>query len=118
MSEQTPGSSAPRDWTDEVTDRIEFAVSTVRDKATVPVIKATRAVVIGVIVFVLAVAMLLLVVMLLRRLLVVYLPIEPWGRKVWVTDAILGGLFLVAGAFCWSRRRARPSKEQTDESAG
>lgn len=98
-----------RDWTDEVTDRLGSAVSTVRDKTTVPVTKVARAVVFGLIAGTLGLVALILFVIALVRVINVYLPFEPYGRRVWVTDAGLGAIFLVAGAFCWSRRTPRKS---------
>jgi hypothetical protein len=111
MSDQTPVSPAPHDWTDEVVDRIESMVGTVRDRATAPVIKVAQALVFGLIAAVMAVVLLVLSVIGLVRLIDAYLPFHPLGRRVWVTYAGLGAIFLVVGAFCWSRRTPQEHKE-------
>ena len=69
-----PGSPPPGpDWTAQTADRIESVVETVRDKTTVPVTKAARAVVYGLVAGALvSLALVLLVIGLFR--LHVYLP--------------------------------------------
>jgi len=105
MSDPKPGTPRP-DWTVEVTNRIESLVAAVRDRTTTPVTKVARAVVFGVLAAAAAVvALVLLVVGVLR--LHVYLPFHPEGRRVWVVDAALSAIFLLAGAFLWRRRTAR-----------
>jgi hypothetical protein len=87
-------------------DRIESIVETVRDKTTVPVTKVARAVVYGLIAGVMGgLALMLLVIGLFR--LHVYLPFKDEGRKVYITDLALGGLFLALGALLWRRRLPR-----------
>ena len=95
------------DWPNEVTARIESAVSAVRDKTTVPATLAARGVVYGLVAGVLASAFGILMVIGLIRLLDVYLPFHPQGRRVWVVDAVASAIFLGGGAFAWSRRRPR-----------
>lgn len=91
------------DWTDQVADAIDSAVATVRDKTVVPAQKVVRAVVAGVLVGALvSVAAVLFAVGAFRGLVVLfelYLPGE-----VWAAHLLLGGIFSVAGLFCWSRR--------------
>jgi hypothetical protein len=43
--------------------------------------------------------------LILMRMLYVYLPIHPVGRRVWVSDAIVTAIFLGAGSFLWWLRR-------------
>ena len=107
MAEQTHTSTAGRDWTDEVADRIESAVTGVRDKTTVPITKAARAVVFGSVAGILGAGAFLLVVIAVIRLLDVYLPYHPLARRVWTVDAGAAAIFLAAGAFAWRRRRPR-----------
>lgn len=87
------------DWTDQVADAIDTAVATVRDKTVVPAQKVVRAVVAGVLVGSLASVSLILLAVGSFRALSVYLPGE-----VWAAHLLLGGIFSVAGLFCWSRR--------------
>lgn len=106
-----PGPESPvspdRDWTADVAGRIESTVSLVRDKTTVPATVAARGIVFGVVIGVLASALVLLLVIALVRILNVYLPFHPHGRRVWVTYAIAAAIFFVAGAFAWRKRRTR-----------
>jgi hypothetical protein len=94
-------------WPEELTNRIDGLVGTVRDRTTVPVTKAARAVVFGLIVVIGAALALLLLVVALVRLVDVYLPVHPYARRVWIVDAALGAIFLAAGTFCWSKRTRR-----------
>src|SRR5579871_1828057 len=94
------------DWTTTALDRIDSAVGVVRDNATTRLIVAARAVVYGLIAAVLGLVILVLFVVALVRVLDVYLGnlhlvglnTHP-GRSVWVADAILGGIFALAGLF-------------------
>jgi hypothetical protein len=102
---EKPGAAVPtRDWTVEVTDRVGSIVSTVRDKTTVPITKIARAVVFGVLAATLGVAALILLVITLLRVIDVYLPFDPYGRRVWVAYAALGAIFVAVGTFCWTKR--------------
>jgi hypothetical protein len=101
------------DWTAAALDRIDSAVSVVRDNATTRVVVAARAVVYGLIAAVLGVGILLFAVIALLRMLDVYLAnlhvvglnTHP-GRSVWVADALLGGIFSLAGLFLLSKASA------------
>jgi hypothetical protein len=108
MAQKAPTPSGPQsDWTVDAADRIESLVTTVRDKTTQPVLTAARAIVFGIIAGVMGTAALILVVVGLFRLHV-YLPFKHnEARKVWVTDAGLGAIFLAFGAFLWRKRRTR-----------
>jgi hypothetical protein len=100
-----PEPSEP-DWTTAALDRIDSAVSAVRDSTTTRLVVAARAVVYGLIAVLLGGAALLLFVMALVRILDVYLAnlhilgldTHP-GRSTWLADAILGGIFTAAGLF-------------------
>ncbi len=95
------------DWPSDVAGRIESLVGKVRDKTTVPATTAARAVVFGLVAGVLAAAMLILTVIGLIRLLDVYLPFHPMGRRVWVVDGAASAIFLLSGMLLWRRRRPR-----------
>jgi len=99
--------SAERDWTYQVTDRIESVVGSVRSKTTAPATLIARVVVYGLVVGVLAAALLLLLVIAGVRLLDVYLPFHPIGRRVWVVDAATAAIFLGSGTFAWRKRRPK-----------
>lgn len=87
------------DWTTEAADTVERVVSTVRDRAVVPVQKATRAVVFGLLAAFLGVPALVFLVIGGFRLVDNYLPGEVWSA--WL---LFGGIFVVLGAFLWHKR--------------
>lgn len=92
------------DWTKDAVDALERAVGFVRDKTVLPAQKVSRAVVFGTLVsFFGLVAAVLLLIGVFRALVVLV-------DDVWLAYLILGGIFVVAGAFCW-RLRTRAAGE-------
>jgi hypothetical protein len=90
------------DWTTDAVDTLEEIVGTVRDKTVVPAQRTTRAIVYGLLVgFFVATALILLAIALFRVLVVLV-------GDVWLAYLILGGIFVIAGAFTWTLRFARP----------
>ena len=89
------------DWTTDAVDALEQAVGLVRDKTVVPAEKASRALVSGLLVaFFVIVAVFLLAIALFRILVVL-------TDEVWLSYLILGGIFVIAGVFCWALRSPR-----------
>ena len=95
------------DWTVKAADTVDAVVTVVRDKAVVPATTIARWIVFGLLAGVVGVALVVLFCILIVRLGAVYLPFEPLSRRVWVTQAILGGIFSLAGAFLWRKRKPR-----------
>jgi hypothetical protein len=94
------------DWPAQAADTIEKVVGTVRDKTVVPAQRATRVVVYGLLTaFFLVVAVTLLVIGGFRGLVVL-------TDEVWLAYAICGGILVLAGAFCWSRRMRPPKADE------
>jgi hypothetical protein len=91
------------DWTSDAADNVERVVTTVRDRTVVPVQSAARVVVYGLLVAFFGLTALTLSAIFVFRLLAIGLPI-------WAAWLVLGGIFVIAGAFCWSRRSARPAR--------
>ncbi len=87
------------DWTVEAADTIERAVTTVRERAVEPVQAATRAVVFGLLAGFFAASALALLAVAGFRLLTI-------GVPVWAAWLILGGIFVIAGGFSWTKRSA------------
>ncbi len=87
------------DWTTEATDLVERTVATARDRTVVPARIATRAVVYGLLATLIALpAILMLVISAFRGLVLLY------QGRVWAAYVTLGGIFVIGGLFCWSRR--------------
>jgi hypothetical protein len=94
------------DWTTQAADAIEHAVTAVRDKTVVPAEKATRAVVIGLLAsFFVLTALMLLVIGAFRGLVIL-------TGEVWIAYLVVGGILVLGGVFCWSRRLKRPRDDQ------
>ena len=89
------------DWTTDAVDTLENVVAAVRDKTVVPAQKATKAIVFGLLVaFFVGTALLMLAIAIFRVLVVL-------TGEVWASYLILGGIFVLAGGFCWSLRSPR-----------
>ncbi len=89
------------DWTADATDAIERAVSTVRDKAVAPAQSISRAIVFGLLAALVALPAIVLLGLGFFRGLVLLYQGEVWA--VWLT---LGGICVLLGGFCWSKRTA------------
>jgi uncharacterized YccA/Bax inhibitor family protein len=110
MAAVSPPPGAPEgspDWPALVAERIETAVGTVRHKTTDPIVQVARAVVYGLFLGAVAAALAFCVVIAVVRICDVYLPFHPVGRRVWVVYAGGSAIFLLAGLFCWRKRRPR-----------
>jgi uncharacterized protein YacL len=92
---------AVADWTTDAVDTLENVVAAVRGKTVVPAQKATKAVVFGLLVaFFVLTAVFMLAIALFRVLVVL-------TGEVWASYLILGGIFVIAGAFVWTLRSPR-----------
>jgi hypothetical protein len=96
------------DWTTDLVDNLDNAISMVRDKTVVPAQNATKAVVYGLLVAFFALTAFLMIAIALFRGLVIL------TGEVWASYLILGGIFVIAGAFCWSLRNPRTKSEDTN----
>jgi NADH:ubiquinone oxidoreductase subunit 6 (subunit J) len=95
-----PGLSAFNDLPSRGADAVDAVVDFIQLKAVRPLTQAARGIVFGIIVFTGAVVILTLLSITLIRLLTVYIP----GNRVWVSDLVIGVLFVVAGILAWTRR--------------
>jgi hypothetical protein len=110
MADQSPVQTPPtRDWTVEITDRIETVVGAVRDKTAVPATNAARLLIFGLVAATLAMVAFYMLAQGLIRILYVYVPVHPLARRVWVVDAIVAAIFLGSGLFVWRKKEARAS---------
>ena len=101
-SESLPVPGLPADWHVRATDKIVSTVDTVRVKTSGPAIKVSRAVVFGLLGGFIALIALIVFLIGTVRLLNNILP-----KDVWLVYLILGSLFLLIGAFLWSKRPRR-----------
>ena len=89
------------DWPAQLSALIEQTVALVRDRTVLPAENLTRAIVWGVLGTCVALpALFLLLFMVFRGLVVIY------QGEVWLAWLTLGGMFLIGGGFCWSKRTA------------
>jgi hypothetical protein len=97
-----PGPLDPRDpdWPVHAADTVERVVGTIRDKTTVPLTTAARAIVYGLVAGVMGAAIVVLLSIVAVRVLNVYLPDD-----VWAAHLVVGMLFTLIGLFLWSKRR-------------
>src|SRR6202790_5796960 len=95
-----PGSGAIGDLPTRGADWVDTVVELLRDRTVRPLTLATRAVVFGIIVFAAAVVTIVLLSITLIRLLTVY----AFDGRVWLSDLVVGSVFVVAGLVAWSRR--------------
>ena len=105
---------APVSWSDQAADTVETIVLTVKDKTTVPLQTAARAIVYGLIVVVLAVILLVAGIVAFVRFADVYFlgwaGIKQDQHRVYIVYLVLGMVFCAAGFVCWSRRTPKAGK--------
>jgi hypothetical protein len=104
-----PGLSALDDLPSRGADAVDTIVDFIQVKAVRPLTLATRAIVFGIIVLTSAIVTLTLLSITLIRLLTVYIP----GNRVWVSDLIVGVLFVAIGFIAWSQRIDRSAAADT-----
>ena len=95
-----PGLSALNDLPSRGADTVDAVVDFIQVKAVRPLTLAARGIVFGIIVLTGAVITLTLLSITLIRVLTVYIP----GNRVWVSDLIVGVIFVTFGTFAWTRR--------------
>ena len=101
-SESLPVPGLPADWHVLATNKIVSTVDNVRVKTSGPAIKVSRALVFGVMgAFIALIALIVLLIGVVRLLN------EVLPKDVWLVYYILGALFMLIGAFLWSKRPRR-----------
>ncbi len=104
-----PGSGVLADLPTRGTDLVDTLVELLRDRAVRPITLATRAVVFGIIILAASLVSLVLISITLIRLLTVY----AFDGRVWLSDLVVGALFVTTGLVAWSRR-TNPSAAAKD----
>jgi hypothetical protein len=106
-----PGSGALGDLPTRGADLVDTLVALLRDKTVRPLTLVTRALVFGVIIFAASVVTVVLVSISLIRLLTVY----AFDGRVWLSDLVVGAVFVIVGIVAWTRRSepSAPSERAT-----
>jgi len=90
------------EWTTQAADTIEKTGVAIRDRTVEPATRAANYVIYGVFAACCVLTALLLLTIVMFRALTYAMP-------VWAAWMLLGGIFVVAGLFCWTRRAGGPS---------
>jgi hypothetical protein len=106
--DRLPGSGMMNDLPVRGADLVDTVVELLRDKTVRPLTLATRAVVFGIIVFAATVVTVVLVSIALIRLLTVY----AFDGRVWLSDLLVGALFVAGGLAAWSQRTPTSAKSR------
>lgn len=101
-SESLPVPGLPVDWHVKATEKVVSTVDQVRIKTAGPAIKISRAAVFGLLGAFISIIALIVFLIGTVRALNNFLP-----KDVWLVYLILGAVFLLAGAFVWSKRPRR-----------
>ena len=89
------------DWAAQATDTIEQVVGLARDRTVVPAKAASRVIVFGILTaFFVSVALVLVIIAFFRGVFII-------TGRVWGAYFIVGGILILAGAFCWVMRPPR-----------
>jgi hypothetical protein len=95
-------------WAPDLADQITEFVGNVRDKTTNNAIKAARGVVFGLLAAFLGLTLLVLTLITLTRGLQALLDLGvSWGRAVYLSYFIVGGIFALTGLFLMTKRATR-----------
>jgi tetrahydromethanopterin S-methyltransferase subunit F len=105
--QQGPGPD--EDWAAATADAIERAVQSVRAKTADPLERVARLVVYGLLAGIVGIAIAVLLAVALVRGLVELIDVV-WQREVWLAHLIVGGIFVLAGLFTWTRRTPKNEK--------
>jgi hypothetical protein len=89
-------------------DLVDQLVELLRDRTVRPLTLATRAIVYGLIVFAASLVVVVLVSIALIRFLTVYF----FEGRVWISQLVVGALFVVAGLVAWRLRRDPNAESQ------
>ena len=90
------------EWTTQAADTIEKTVVAVRDRTVEPATRAANYMVYGVFATCCVLTAVLFTTIVLFRVLTYAMP-------VWAAWMLLGGIFVLVGLFCWTRRSGGPS---------
>jgi uncharacterized membrane protein len=90
------------DWTSDAANAIDNAIGIVRERTVEPVRSVVRVVVYGLLAALILIPAFTMAIIAAFRLLSI-------ATNAWAAWLILGGIFVLAGWFCWSKREPRAS---------
>jgi hypothetical protein len=94
-------------WAPDLADQITGFIGRIRDKTTNNAVKAARGLVFGLLGVILGIVLLVLVMICATRGLQALIDIfTSWGRAVYLSYFILGGILTLAGVFLMTRRHS------------
>jgi len=97
------------EWSTRTADLVEHTVGIVHDRLVRPILLAARIVVFGTVAAVMAGVLVILLAVALVRILDVY----AFGGRAWASETLIGAILVGAGSVAWSLRRSRAEKEPT-----
>ena len=95
--------SSRDDWAAQLTEKVGQVVALIRDRTVLPVEKFVRAAIFGVMAFLVVIFVLVASAIGLIRLL----NNEVFEQRVWASYLLVGGIFVVIGAFISRMRHSR-----------
>jgi len=88
------------DWTTDAADYVERTVASLRERTVEPAYGISRAIVYGLLAVLIVLPAVILLLVALFRVLVI-----ACQGYVWAAWCIMGGIFVLIGAFLWIKRR-------------
>jgi hypothetical protein len=92
------------DWTTDAANAIDNAIGMVRERTVEPVRSVARVVTYGLLAALILIPAFTMTIIAAFRLLTI-----ATHNNAWAAWLILGGIFVLAGWFCWSKREPRAS---------
>lgn len=105
-----PGAGVLADLPTRGADLVDKLVELLRDRTVRPLTLATRVVVFGIIVFAAALVTMVLLSITLIRVLTVY----AFDGRVWISDLVVGAVFVLLGLVAWYQRKDRSAPAELD----
>jgi hypothetical protein len=103
-----PKNSRVHDVADRVSQSVEAAAAAALERATRPILVALRWTVLAAIV----ISLILLAAVAAVEGLVRLFDTDVFKGRVWATDLLVAGIFLLAGALCWALSRKKKAGER------
>lgn len=97
-------------WSQQITNWLHQLVDTVRDRSVRPLLIAIRALIVGVLVAIVSIVVVAMVTIGLFRLF----DHTVFPGRVWATDLLFGGIFVLIGVFFFSRIRTSRSSDDDE----